>query len=111
VWLIGDRTLEDFLAGDPSREPQPVPQGDPVVYYVQLAPDVVKIGTTVNLRRRLMGLRVDPDAVLVTEPGGEPLERMRHAQFAHLRIGRRENFRVEADLVSHVEMLRAHLAC
>jgi hypothetical protein len=112
VALVADRSIEAFLAGlAGERTPPRQMKADPVVYYVQLAPGIVKIGTTVDLRRRLVGLRVDPDAVLVTEPGGEPLERMRHAQFAHLWIGRRENFRAEADLLSHVEMLQAHLAC
>jgi hypothetical protein len=109
VVVAGDAVTA--LLAAPSAPAPRRPQADPVIYYVQIAPDVIKIGTTGNLRKRLMALRVEPGAVLVTEPGGEPLERMRHAQFKHLRLGRWENFRAEPDLLSHVEMLRAHTAC
>lgn len=75
-----------------------------VVYYVRIR-DTIKIGTTVNTASRIP--RLGADEVLALEPGGEDLERLRHRQFAHLRI-RGERFRAEPDLLSHIEMLVKH---
>lgn len=77
-----------------------------VVYYVRIG-EHVKIGTTTNLKARLSTLRVDPDAVLATEPGGYELERQRHREFATERIGRRENFTPSRRLVHHIKTVRA----
>jgi len=72
------------------------------VYYVRIG-DYIKIGYTTNLTARLVGLRADADQVLATEPGGAQEERARHLQFAHLRKGRRENFRGALDLIQHID--------
>jgi len=75
-----------------------------VVYYIRMR-DTIKIGTTMNMGTRMPSLV--PDEILATEPGSEPLERLRHKQFAHLRI-RGERFRPEQDLLDHIEMIRKH---
>lgn len=79
----------------------------PVVYYVELASGIVKIGTTARLRERLVGLRLRPADVLAAEPGSYPLEKQRHRQFAALRIDRREDFRAEPALLGHIARVRA----
>jgi len=79
-----------------------------VVYYLREPSGNIKIGFTTNVHARLIALRVNRDAILATEPGGRGLERMRHRQFKHLRLGRWERFHPEADLLSHVAMIREH---
>lgn len=76
-----------------------------VVYYVR-EHDHIKIGTTINLTQRLQSLRIEESALLGTEPGSFDVEKKRHAQFKHLRIGKRENFRPEFDLIQHIDSLR-----
>jgi hypothetical protein len=61
--------------------------------------DVIKIGTTTNLKRRLVFLL--PDEILAIEPGDRELERKRHKQFIHLRV-RGERFRPGQDLLDHI---------
>ena len=73
-----------------------------VVYYVALRGDRIKIGTTTKLVRRLSEMRVRDEDVLAIEPGGRVLELERHHQFAHLRIGRSEEFRRAPDLEDHI---------
>lgn len=76
-----------------------------VVYYIRRG-NMVKIGTTKNLRERLNGLM--PDEVLAIEPGGRALERERHAQFADLRSGARsEYFFPGVALQRHIAHVRA----
>ena len=77
-----------------------------VIYYLRFG-DRIKIGTTADLTGRL--LAIPHDELLATEPGGEQLERMRHAQFADARV-RGEWFTASEDLLSHIEMLRKHYA-
>ena len=79
-----------------------------VVYYLRESSGAIKIGFTTNMEARLLALRINRDAMLATEPGGRELERMRHRQFKHLRLGRWERFQPEADLLSHVAMIREH---
>jgi hypothetical protein len=75
-----------------------------VVYYVRVG-ELIKIGTTVNMKARMVG--VMPDEILATEPGEYGLEKMRHQQFAALRV-RGERFRPAPELLSHIEMIREH---
>jgi hypothetical protein len=79
-----------------------------VVYYVRERDGAIKIGFTANLHKRLSDLRLPPEAVLATEPGDRGLERLRHQQFAHLRLGRLERFTPADDLDSHIAMLLDH---
>ena len=74
-----------------------------VVYYVALTGGRIKIGTTKNLARRMKAFRVRDDDVLAIEQGGRMVELKRHHQFAHLRIGRTEEFHRAPDLETHIE--------
>lgn len=89
----------DFVWPDaPTAEP-------PVVYYLRLG-DHVKIGTTVDLRKRMM-VYPPRTLLLATEPGNRVTENIRHAEFAHLRVPgpRREWFRDAPELQSLVRHL------
>lgn len=79
-----------------------------LVYYVRELPGQIKIGYTTNMKERLLGLRLPVENVLATEPGGRELEAKRHQQFKALRIGRRESFVDDPELLSHIDMIRAH---
>lgn len=87
-------------------------KGVEVVYYVRLSPTRIKIGTTANLLLRCRQLVPNGGrtAVLAYEYGGRELERERHSQFGHLRIGRTEQFRTGRDLIEHIQSVRAALA-
>lgn len=79
-----------------------------LIYYIRFDDGVVKIGTTVDLERRLAALYRRPEDVLATEPGDHRLERMRHQQFEDDRIewgSSREVFRLSDSLRSHINML------
>lgn len=74
-----------------------------VVYYVALLGGRIKIGTTSRLAKRLHEMRVRDEDVLAIEQGGRLVEMERHRQFAHLRIGRSEEFTRAPDLEQHIE--------
>jgi NUMOD3 motif len=88
----------------------------PLVYYARLD-DRIKIGTTINIRRRLTAQGIDQ--LLAVEPGSYDLENERLAQFAEHRLSPRrgpgrgsgrgpaEWFRPGASLMTHIEALRA----
>lgn len=74
-----------------------------VVYYIRVrGADRVKIGTTSNLRQRMVSLRADGADLLATEPGGYAVERRRHQEFADERIGAREEFALSDRLAVHI---------
>jgi hypothetical protein len=73
-----------------------------VVYYIAFG-DRIKIGTSVNLRKRLQELPFDK--VLAIEPGGISVEHRRHEQFAHTRV-RGEWFEHSPQLLAHIESLQ-----
>jgi len=85
------------LPGDPSVAPPTLR-----VYYARLG-NRCKIGWTADLKRRMA--EIQPEELLVTEPGGPDQETKRHAQFAELHVVG-EWFRYEGALVKHVESLR-----
>jgi hypothetical protein len=74
-----------------------------VVYYVQIG-DVIKIGTTQNLRSRLAGYPPNR-RFLGSEPGGYELEQQRLAEFTADRICG-EWFHPSAAITAHVRRLR-----
>lgn len=78
-----------------------------MVYYCELRPGIVKIGTTMKLAARMAALHVPVGAVLAAEPGSYDLEKTRHRQFADLRITQREDFRVDEALRTHIEDVAA----
>lgn len=77
---------------------------DPLVYFVRNG-SLVKIGTTVNLKKRMRKLSMSMANVLRTEPGGQEVERSFHQRFADYREGNREWFRLEGALA---EFLGVH---
>lgn len=81
-------------------------QAQSQVYYLRIG-EHIKIGVTVNMKARLSQLRVDPDALLATEPGDAKLEAQRHREFANERVGRRENFNPSRRLIAHIAEVRA----
>lgn len=74
-----------------------------VVYYLRLG-ERVKIGTSGNPRQRLAA--IPHDELLAFERGDRMLERRRHAQFDHDRLGTSEWFAASADILAHVDELR-----
>jgi hypothetical protein len=76
------------------------------VYYLMTGPSTVKIGTTRCLPKRMQSLRTDIQYVVAIEPGGQTLERRRHAEFAAERINpRREDFTLSENLKTHIDRL------
>jgi hypothetical protein len=76
---------------------------DEVVYYVQFR-DLIKIGTTRNMRSRMGS--VPNERVMATEPGGRSLEQRRHLEFKHCRV-QGEWFKGDDEkLLAHIESLQ-----
>lgn len=99
----------DFILRGAERSPQTIAERRlEWVYYVRLKHGDIKIGYTHNIARRLVGLRLPADALLAAEPGDIHLEKMRHAQFKHLRLGRTEDFDPADDLMRHIAMIAEH---
>lgn len=73
-----------------------------VVYYLRFR-DRVKIGTTSDLRHRLIA--IPHDEIMALEPGDMSLERSRHQQFAAHRV-HGEWFRLADPLVEHMRQLK-----
>lgn len=73
-----------------------------LVYYLRFR-DRIKIGTTADLKHRLIAL--PHDEILALEPGGMQLERARHAQFDEHRV-RGEWFRLAEPLIDHARQLK-----
>ena len=76
-----------------------------VVYYLRVGA-LVKIGTTENLPARLRGYPPDT-VVLAVEPGGEVVEKRRHAQFRDDLSHGNEWFRPSLALMQHIADVRA----
>lgn len=85
--LVGSRAIPE-----PGTETRGL--HEPVVYFVRIG-DLVKIGTTTNLRKRLSTIGagyLDDGNALLCLKGGRELERRMHREFADIRI-KRELFR------------------
>lgn len=101
-----NRTIDGIrLEREQEERRRRIEQANPVVYYVELTGGRIKIGWTTDLARRLVELRLRPDDVLATEPGGRSHEALRHRQFALERIGRSEEFRQSDALRRHIASL------
>lgn len=76
----------------------------PVVYFAQMAPaqgsEIVKIGTSMNLRSRMRDLYVPLENVLAIVPGDREVETGYHRLFAEYQVSyrQRELFRLEGRL-------------
>jgi T5orf172 domain len=79
----------------------------PHLVYYMLQGGLVKIGLTVNIKKRYRNLT--PEAVLAVEPGADVVEKARHGEFAGLR-SHGEWFRYEAPLRAHIDAVRAQFA-
>lgn len=88
---------------DKPRAPEHSPE--PFVYYLMLSPTTVKIGTTIDLKRRVSTLYAEIWDVVALERGGWELEQQRHRQFAAERIRPREIFELSDRLKKHIEEL------
>lgn len=97
---VGQRRYQEHLAQELAAKAESLPTGE-VVYYMRLG-NRVKIGYTSDLPGRMSAIQ--PEELLVTEPGGRALELVRHGQFAHLRVVG-EWFKWAEPLVSHVREL------
>jgi T5orf172 domain len=89
------------------RSAPPIPPPS-VVYYITRVdkPGLVKIGTTKNLKERLreLGTRGREVKLLATEPGDWKLERLRHLEFAPMRV-EGEWFTFAAPILVHIHRL------
>ena len=78
-----------------------------LVYYVRIG-EHIKIGYSTNLKQRISQLRLQPAALLATEPGGREREKERHRQFSADRIvSNREDFTLSPRLLAHIDALLA----
>lgn len=73
-----------------------------LVYYIRMG-NLIKIGTTRDLRYRMRELK--PDEILAVEPGSFDLEYKRHQQFARFR-SHGELFFPTRPLVDHIRRIR-----
>lgn len=74
-----------------------------VVYYIRFR-DVIKIGTTGDLKNRMADIPFEE--ILALEPGDTKLERARHRQFGQYRV-HGEWFEIHDDLTAHIEQVRS----
>src|SRR5947209_14970845 len=73
-----------------------------MIYFVRLNTGYIRIGTTEDVDRRINALQSrygKPVKLLATRPGGPDEERAIRERFAHLRLGRTEQFRPGAELM------------
>lgn len=77
---------------------------DPVVYYVRIG-ELIKIGTTGNLKSRMASYPPTRE-LLATEPGGVGVESQRLCRFVQYREMGREWFRPGPDLLAHIAGLQ-----
>lgn len=96
-------SADDHAARERRRQQERERNQVEVVYYMRLG-NRVKIGWTTNLTVRRAAIQ--PEEVMVTEPGGQKLEYQRHQQFKHLRVSG-EWFRLEGPLADHIDALRS----
>lgn len=91
-----------------AQTPPPVPAQrvnelhKPVVYYIRIG-NLIKIGTTSDMRQRMLKLK--PEEILAAEPGSYELERKRHQQFARHR-SHGEYFLPARELTDHIQAIR-----
>lgn len=100
----GQKRLEEQERRE--AESAAIKEAQSLVYYVRIG-KTIKIGKTSDMKTRMQAMQVmDPSNILATEPGGYKLERQRHLQFKHLRIGRSEHFEPTLELIRHIESVQ-----
>lgn len=104
--ILAELVEQDIPREMASGPGSPLYPAEQFVYYLMVGPATVKIGTTTNLRRRIMELRSELQYVVAIERGGSGIEHRRHQEFAAERIGRREDFRLTERLKQHIEALQ-----
>jgi hypothetical protein len=78
-----------------------------VIYFAQTPTGSIKIGCIEDIDTRMDQLESyygAPLALLATMEGGRSIEAEIHGRFAHLRIGRTEQFRPDSDLMAFIGM-------
>ena len=101
LWLVAPRL--GFRRRHRYLEVSQILSGEPhlsVVYFVRAGRNV-KIGTTTNLRKRMLDLYVDLGDVLAVVPGDRRIETAYHDRFCYSRLpsdGRTEVFRLDREL-------------
>lgn len=101
VQLVRDRLMSE-QESEPVRGPFNAPRAA-VVYYV-LVGALVKIGTTVDIKRRMNAYPPTAE-LLVTEPGGRHVEAQRHREFNEYLAAGKEWFHPGPRLREHIESL------
>jgi|SRR5690606_2816980 len=102
VGRYNHRTEEEASLADRGLKPD---QEGGVVYYVRRG-SMVKIGTTINMQKRMTAIL--PDEILATEPGSYSLEAQRHREFRSLRVrGQVEWFHAGPPLQEHIRTVLA----
>lgn len=98
AWAAYENHISDppklGLAGVPKDATTTVtkrPDPSPVVYYVRMN-GFIKIGTTVDIERRMKEFYAQPCDLIAVEPGGVREEKARHAMLAPYRVGSTELF-------------------
>jgi len=101
--------FQEWVNNRPTRQSD---RSGSIIYYVErLDNGLIKIGTTVNIEKRMMDLRRDvhrvnceTDLVLLAQHAGSfQTEKAIHRLFPDERIGRSEWFRPSARLQSHIK--------
>lgn len=76
-----------------------------MVYFAQLPGGCIKIGTAVNVKRRLASLKSwygRLPVLLAVIPGGREEELATHRRFSHLRVRRTEQFYPAPELIEFI---------
>jgi hypothetical protein len=99
---LTDAAAPSALAETPAVK-WPIPKGKhaPLVYFIRNG-NRLKIGTTVELKRRIRTLALRAENVALLVDGDQRREREYHQQFAEHRIGNTEWFAYEGALVDYV---------
>lgn len=112
---LRDQAWTEVIEAIQTRERELQNQRRPVIYFVQ-RDNLVKIGTTINLEKRIKeidrgssaisGMPVTPVKLLACFPGGREKERQLHRRFAALHVDG-EWFQLEGDLRRYIARLQA----
>lgn len=77
-----------------------------MIYFASIDGGPIKIGYSFNVETRMEQLSAHygrPVSILATMPGGRAEERALHQRFAHLRLGRSEQFQPARELMSFID--------